>query len=63
MALKVSDLRAGDLVRVRWYPGHPGLVGVVEFVLPAASRASGTHIRTAAGQAVRIKSSMEIERI
>ncbi len=59
--MRIGDLKTGDRIRVRWYPGHAGLVGVVLMVVPHASRASGTHIRTDGGQCVRIKASMRIE--
>ena len=61
--VKIRDLTAGDRVRVTWYAGQVPLEGTVSYVVPNASRASGTHIRTDAGQTVRIKSSMKIERV
>jgi hypothetical protein len=60
--MKISELSAGDRVRVRWYPGHAGVEGVVILPVINASRASGTHIRLENGQMMRIKSSMRIER-
>ena len=60
--MKISDLKAGDLIRVRWYPGHQGVVGVVIMPIIHASRASGTHIRLDSGQSMRIKGSMRIDR-
>lgn len=62
--LRIRDLRPGDRVEVRWYPEQViPLVGTVESVIPNASRASGTYIRTDAGQGVRIKSDMTIRRV
>ena len=59
--LKIGDLKSGDRIRIRWYPGHTGVEGVVMMVIANASRASGTHIRLDNGQSMRIKSSMKIE--
>jgi hypothetical protein len=59
--MKISDLKTGDRIRVRYYPGHAGVVGTVMLVIPHASRASGTRIRLDSGQSIRIKASMKIE--
>lgn len=48
--MKIRDLKPGDRV-------------AVTYVVPNASRASGTHIRTDAGQTVRIKATMKIEKV
>jgi hypothetical protein len=60
--LKICDLAIGDRVSVTWHPGQTPLVGTVTHVMPNASKASGTHIKTDAGQTVQIKASMRIVR-
>lgn len=62
MKLRISDLKVGDRVKVTWYRGQLPLYGTVISVIPNASRASGSHIFTDAGQYVRLKSSMTIIR-
>ncbi len=59
--MKIGELKAGDVVAVRWYQGQSPVVGTVILPVPHASRASGTHIRLANGQTMRIKASMKIE--
>ncbi len=59
-ALRISDLAIGDHVEVTWYAGQTPLRGIVSYIVRNASRASGSSIRTASGQTVRIKSSMII---
>jgi hypothetical protein len=61
--LRIRDLSVGDRIAVRWHPGQQPVVGTVVSVITAASRASGSYMRTDAGQAVRMKASMTIERV
>jgi hypothetical protein len=61
--LKIGDLSPGDRVAVTWYREQVApVVGAVVSVIRHASRASGTYIRTDAGQYVRLKASMRIVR-
>jgi hypothetical protein len=58
--LRISDLKVGDRVKITWSRGQQPVFGTVVSVVTHASRASGSHIRTDAGQHVRIKSTMNI---
>ena len=63
MGIKIRDLSPGDKVRVSWYPGQSPVNGTVIVPVVHASRASGTHVMLPSGQCMRIKASMQIEKV
>lgn len=48
--MKIGDLKTGDRIRVRWYPGHMGVEGVVQVVVQHAAPAAGAAKPTIEGR-------------